>query len=101
MNAIDLRDHYHFEDNWLQFLYYEPRLWAAMTGRRGRWTNRIRSTQWREIFESIFDELVVYDELREQPFPKQFDRSKLASPFQEFNQLTLEVSHLWIVARKC
>jgi SAM-dependent methyltransferase len=99
MHAIDLRDHYHLEDNWLHFLYYEPWLWQAMHSRRGRWTNRLRSPQWHEAFARRF-EVLQFDELRNQPFPEDFDASRLASPFRRFDRQTLEVSHLWIVVRR-
>lgn len=98
LHAIDLRDHYHFEGNWLQFLYYEPWLWEAMTSKRGKWSNRLLSPQWYGKFEKLF-EILSFEETR-QPVPPDFDSTKLAAPFQKYDLETLLVSHLWVVARK-
>jgi SAM-dependent methyltransferase len=82
IHAIDLRDHIHRENNWLEFLYYDQWLWEAMTSRRGHWTNRLLSPQWRKLFE------------------EQFDPAKVAAAFREYQLEMLSVDYLWVVARK-
>src|SRR5262249_4094395 len=76
-----------------------PWLWEAMQSRRGTWCNRLRAPDWRRLFERYF-ELVAFEELRPDPFPKDFDRSKLATPFQKYDDQALSISQLWIIARK-
>src|SRR5438105_13313548 len=49
--------------NWLHSLYYEPWPWEAMYSRRGKWCNRLRAPDWRELFEQYF-EVVCFEELR-------------------------------------
>ena len=98
IHAIDLRDHYHFDTNWLQFLYYEPWLWETMSSQRGGWSNRLVSPQWRERFQKRFD-ILTFKETRSAISPD-FDARKLATSFQRYSLDTLSVSHLWVVARK-
>jgi len=99
LHVVDLRDHDPRAGNWLHFLYYEPWLWEAMHSRRGKWCNRLRAPDWRALFERYF-ELVSVEELRLEPFPKDFDRTKLATPFQKHDDQTLSISHLRVIARK-
>lgn len=97
MFAVDLRDHC-YADDWRRFLYYEPWAWEAMTSRRGKWTNRLMAPQWKKEFEDLF-EVLTFDAAK-QPVPPGFDRAKLASPFRDYDNETLAISNLWIVARK-
>jgi SAM-dependent methyltransferase len=98
MYAIDLRDHINRDRNWLQFLYYEPWLWEAMTSRRGQWSNRLLAPQWRKLFEKKF-EIVNFD-ARQKPIPPQFNRDRLAAPFRAYSTDELSVDYVWAVARK-
>jgi len=98
IQAIDLRDHYHFEGNWLQFLYYEPWLWEAMSSKRGKWSNRLLAPQWREKFEAYF-EILTWEETQSS-IPNDFDVSKLAPLFRSYSRDTLSIFHLWVVSRK-
>lgn len=100
IHAIDLCDHIGANrvDNWLKFLYYEPWLWELMSSNKGFWTNRLRSPQWREIFEEYF-EVIAFNERKEEISPS-FDFSKLAKPFKEYDLDTLSVGHLNVIARK-
>lgn len=98
IHAIDLRDHYHFNGNWLQFLYYEPWLWEQMSSQRGGWSNRLLSPCWRDRFQKNFD-ILTFEETRKEISPD-FNSTKLATPFREYDMKTLSVSHLWVVARK-
>ena len=98
MYAIDLRDHYHFDGNWLEFLYHRDWVWEAMTSRR-RWCNRLRAPSWRRLFEDVL-EIVSWNELREHPFPEDFDPAHLAPRFRGVDVETLSITHLWVVARK-
>lgn len=49
---VDLRDHYHLADerHWLNCLSYPSWLWIAMTSNRSSYVNRLRVSQWRELF---------------------------------------------------
>jgi len=98
MYAIDLRDHINRDRNWLQFLYYEPWLWEAMTSRRGQWSNRLLAPQWRKLFEEKF-EIVKFD-ARTKDLPRSFDRRKLAAPFRPYSTEELSVDYVWAVGRK-
>ena len=98
IHAIDLRDHYHFHDNWLQFLYYEPWLWETMASQRGGWSNRLVAPLWRKHFRKRFD-ILSFQETRSK-LPSDFDPDKLATSFKRYSLNTLSVSHLWVVARK-
>lgn len=98
IHAIDLRDHFNIDSNWLNFLYHEPWLYEAMTSNRGKWCNRFRSPQWREIFAEKF-EIVLFREGTE-PIPAHFKPEKIASPFKKFDLKTLSVSKVWVVAKK-
>ena len=94
--AIDLEDHLHREDNWLQFLYYEPRLWKAMTSQRGCWTNRLLVPDWRALFEQYFGEVRITETKRS--IPSNFDVERLASAFEKYNLSVLSTCSLWVVA---
>jgi SAM-dependent methyltransferase len=98
MYAIDLRDHINRDRNWLQFLYYEPWLWEAMTSRRGQWSNRLLAPQWRKLFEEKF-EIVKFD-ARTKEIPKTFNRNRLAAPFRPYSTEELSVDYVWAVGRK-
>ena len=100
IHSIDLHDHIgsHRVNNWLKFLYYEPWAWNIMTSNRGCWTNRLRSTQWREIFENHFT--IIDFDARRQTIPSTFKASKLATPFKDYDLEILSVSSLNIIARK-
>lgn len=53
--TIDLRDHFHIlsgEDRWNDFLRYSDITWWLMTSNRGAYTNRLRLSDWRRIFDS-------------------------------------------------
>jgi SAM-dependent methyltransferase len=95
--AIDLEDHLHREDNWLQFLYYEW-LWEAMTSRRGCWTNRLLTPDWRALFERHFDDVRITETKR--PLPSKFDAEGIASTFKKYNLSTLSTCCLWLVAAR-
>jgi SAM-dependent methyltransferase len=96
--AIDLTDHFHADENWQQMLYYEPWLWEAMTSKRGKWTNRLMSPEWRAIFESQFTIIRFREDIKE-AHPS-FDRNRLASPFRKYDTQTLSVCGLWVVASR-
>ena len=98
IHTIDLRDHYHFHKNWLQFLYYEEWLWEAMSSKRGRWSNRLLSPQWHEKFQKDFD-ILLFKSFR-QSLPDGFDVNKLAAPFQKYDSDVLSVFEVLVVARK-
>jgi hypothetical protein len=98
MHAIDLRDHYHLEGNWLKFLEYERPLWEAMTSRRGKWTNRVRAPQWRALFEERF-EVLTFDEDHWR-LPIGFSRDQAVTPYRDMSEHDLSVGELWVVARK-
>jgi SAM-dependent methyltransferase len=98
IHAIDLRDHLNMDSNWLNFLYYEPWMYEAMTSKRGQWCNRFRSPQWREIFADKF-EIILFREGTE-PIPSHFRMDKLASQFKKYDEKTLAVSKIWVVAKK-
>jgi SAM-dependent methyltransferase len=97
--AIDLRDHFHFEGNWLNFLRYEPRLWESMCSHRGKWSNRLLAPDWRTLFGERF-EITRFEELCNHAVPVDFDQNKLATQFRKHDIKTLTVSHLCVVARK-
>lgn len=100
LHAINLCDHLcHPDGNWLKFLSYGPRLWEAMTSKRGHWCNRLRAPEWRDLFSRRFD-LVAFDESRDQPIPVDFDRGRLARKFRDFDDQTLSITGLWVVAKK-
>lgn len=52
---VDLRDHYHLQDpcRWLECLKYPRRLWNAMTWNRSSYVNRLRYSQWQEMFGHV------------------------------------------------
>jgi SAM-dependent methyltransferase len=96
--AIDLEDHFHSDANWLQFLYYDKWLWEAMCSRRGLWTNRLRSPEWRDLFSKSFDIIRFAEKTR--PIDPNFDMQRVASDFKKYDLETLSVSGLWVVARR-
>lgn len=96
--AIDLKDHFHRDENWLQFLYYERWLWDAMCSRRGKWSNRVLSPEWRMLFEKYFN--VVRFSEQTSPIHPTFDRCRISKEFEKYDLETLSVSGLWIVATK-
>jgi SAM-dependent methyltransferase len=96
--AIDLRDHYHFDSNWLEFLNYSDLTWAAMSSKR-RFCNRLLAPQWRELFEHRFD-LVKFDQLHNEPIHPDFDPAKLHKQFRDYSLDDVTTSHLWVVAQK-
>lgn len=98
IHTIDLRDHYHFDENWLQFLYYEEWLWEAMTSKRGRWSNRLLSPQWKSKIKYWFD-VLTFEEIK-QSLSQDFDSAKLATPFQKYDLESLSVFEVFVVARK-
>jgi SAM-dependent methyltransferase len=95
--AIDLEDHLHRADNWLQFLYYKEWLWETMTSRRGHWTNRLRAPEWRALFEKHFGQVRMRETIR--PIPPHFDVHRIASHFPHYDANTLSIASLWVVAR--
>jgi SAM-dependent methyltransferase len=52
--AIDFRDHYFLdnEERWLECLQYPEWLWWAMTSNRSSFVNRLRASDWRELFKA-------------------------------------------------
>lgn len=96
--AIDLRDHYHFDSNWLEFLNYSNFTWAAMSSKR-RFCNRLLAPEWRQLFEQRFD-LVTFDQLHLDPVHPDFDPKKLHKQFRNHPLNDITTSHLWVVGRK-
>ncbi|MHC4996741.1 MAG: class I SAM-dependent methyltransferase [Planctomycetota bacterium] len=96
--AIDLRDHYRFDGNWLEFLNYSDLTWAAMSSKR-RFCNRLLAPRWRELFEARF-ELVKFDQLQLETVHPDFDPKKLHKKFRGYSIKDITTSHLWVVARK-
>ncbi len=48
---IDLKDHYHARaEEAANHLRYSPWLWKAMVWNRGAYTNRVRASQWSNLF---------------------------------------------------
>jgi SAM-dependent methyltransferase len=49
---IDLRDHHHLDDEtrWLDCLRHSERTWNAMTWNRSSYVNRLRASEWRQLF---------------------------------------------------
>jgi SAM-dependent methyltransferase len=62
--AIDLRDHYFLdrEEKWLECLRYPAPLWVAMTSNRSSFVNRLRASEWRELFARVGFSIEKFEE---------------------------------------
>lgn len=63
ITRVDLRDHYHLadEERWLSCLRYSTSTWRAMTWFRSSFVNRLRYSEWRELFRQTgFEEKALY-----------------------------------------
>ncbi|MEM7315973.1 MAG: class I SAM-dependent methyltransferase, partial [Planctomycetota bacterium] len=101
IHIIHLQDHLTFNNggDWLRFLTYNERKWNAMFSHRTTWCNRLRSSQWHELFEEKPWEIVEFAE-QTAPFHPQFERSRLASPFNSMSERDLAVSWVHTTLRK-
>lgn len=94
-HAVDLRDH--LADS-LNSLRYSPNRWHAMMSKAGYYTNRLRSSQIVDIFESAGYEIVAvhtrsWDKL---PIPKE----QLHKDFQHFTNDELKIWGVTVIGRK-
>jgi SAM-dependent methyltransferase len=102
---IDLRDHLHILDDedatgdWLEALRHPRPLFDAMFSRRSTAINRLRSPQWRAVFEAAGLEVILFDE-RRYPLPVEFRRERLQPPWQSYDLATLSVAQVCVAARR-
>ncbi len=101
VHIIHLQDHHTFtgDEDWLRFLQFSGAQWERMFSNRSTWCNRLRSGQWANLCEAKAWEIVEFEELRQQ-LHADFDRKKLASPFNSMSDLELSVSWLNVALRK-
>lgn len=100
-HLIDLRDHYTFKNkkDWLRFLRYTESLWNLMASNRSSWCNRLRASEWNDLFSKAGFEVVTQEVLRAD-FHNEFNLSKLSYPFSEMPNDELNICWLNIVCKK-
>ena len=83
---IDLRDHMRIlgsdavSGDCLEGLQYTEREYDSMFSHRPVYMNRLRSNQWKSLFEACGFEIVRWNPISI-PLPEEFDRSQLQPPW--------------------
>jgi ubiquinone/menaquinone biosynthesis C-methylase UbiE len=105
VHIIDLRDHFHMKGDddvtgdWLEALRYPQRLYDAMFSNRSTNINRLRASEWLDVFTAAGFE-TEYEERKVFPLPDDFDPSQLQERWQGFARSELDVGYLTVGLRK-
>lgn len=93
--SIDLRDHYDFTELF-SFYRYPEWLWKLMTYDRGRYMNRLRSSDFIRVAQECgFTIVHTYTEKSGALFPP-----KLAAPFRKYSEGDLRTVHVVLMLQK-
>ena len=100
-HIIDLRDHTTLENgkDWLRSLRFSNRVWELMLSNRTNWTNRLRSSQWKEAFRSSGFQPII-ENIEILPFHKDFTKNKLVKPYRDMTEDDLRVAWLKVLYQK-
>jgi SAM-dependent methyltransferase len=102
VHVIDLRDHMFINGDevsgdWLDALRYPEPLFRAMFSNRSTAINRLRASEWRELFASAGLSVVDVEQHR-YPLPREFDRGRLAGRWRELADEELMIGQIVLVA---
>lgn len=99
---IDLRDHYflHREERWLSCLKYPDRLWLAMCSNRSSFVNRLRSSEWRALFERVGFRIDAFEEQESETLRRLHRENRIASFGRTLDEHDAAVYRIEIVATK-
>ena len=100
--AIDLRDHYFLdrEAMWLNCLKYPEPLWLAMCSNRSSYVNRLRSSEWRALFERSGFSIVEFEERRSRVLEELHVQNRLRRHGRTLSASDAPVYRIDVVARK-
>jgi SAM-dependent methyltransferase len=104
VHYIDLRDHMWIDGDevrgdWLDALRYSEPLFKAMFSRRSTSINRLRSSEWRRLFEETGFAVRLWDERRYE-LPSGFDSAELAPRWRGLPEAELAVGQLRVGLEK-